>query len=143
MLDASKDKAGAPSRPMRLLVLALVGLGVAGAVTCRPWRSSAPVVQAPAATGPRLVELGSTSCRSCKAMHEELARLREECGTSIAVEEVDVWKDEETPRRYGINIIPTQVFLDGEGHEVDRHEGFLARNDIRQRFARRGVECRP
>ena len=76
-------------------------------------------------------------------MHAELAQLREECGTSIAVQEVDVSDDEDTPRRYGINIIPTQVFLDADGREIDRHEGFLARTEIRRRFARRGVECRP
>jgi thioredoxin 1 len=130
-------------KPIRILVLALVGLGVVGTLACRQQRVQAPAVEVPAATGPRLVELGSTTCKSCKAMHAELAQLHEECGTSIAVEEVDVWTDEETPRRYAINIIPTQVFLDGEGREIDRHEGFLARDDIRRRFARRGVECRP
>jgi thioredoxin 1 len=91
----------------------------------------------------RLVELGSTSCRSCKAMHEELALLREECSSIIAVEEIDVWRDEEAGRRYGVNVIPTQVFLDAEGRELDRHTGFLARADIRARFAARGHECRP
>ena len=75
-------------------------------------------------------------------MHEELVLLREECGPSIAVQEIDVWTDEEAGRRYGVSIIPTQVFLDAEGREIDRHVGFLARNDIKERFARHGLGCR-
>jgi thioredoxin 1 len=124
-------------------VLGLVGLGVVGALVLRQQRAEPTASEAPAARGARLVELGSTSCQSCKAMHEELALLREECSGSIAVEEIDVWRDEEAGRRYGVNVIPTQVFLDAEGRELDRHTGFLARADIRARFAARGHECQP
>jgi len=128
----------------RALVLGLVGLGVVGALVLRQQRTEpSAVAEAPAARGARLVELGSTSCRSCKAMHEELAQLREECGASIAVEEIDVWRDEEAARRFGVNVIPTQVFLDADGRELERHTGFLARADIRARFAARGHECQP
>jgi thioredoxin 1 len=127
----------------RAAVLGLVGLGVIGALVLRQQRAEPTASEAPAARGARLVELGSTSCQSCKAMHEELALLREECSGSIAVEEIDVWRDEEAGRRYGVNVIPTQVFLDAEGRELDRHTGFLARADIRARFAARGHECQP
>jgi thioredoxin 1 len=126
----------------RVSVLVLVSLGVVGALVSRQQRTEpSAVAEAPAAHGARLVELGSTSCRSCKAMHEELALLREECSGSIAVEEIDVWRDEEAGRRYGVHVIPTQVFLDADGREFERHTGFLARADIRARFAERGHEC--
>jgi len=124
------------------IILALVGLGVVAALALREQRVQAPLVQAHAVGGARLVELGSTSCQSCKAMHEELAQLRQECGTSITVEEIDVWRDKEAARRYGIKVIPTQVLFDSTGREVDRHVGFLARADIKQRFAQRGFACR-
>ena len=132
-----------------ILALILVGLGGAGALALRQQRVQAATVAAatakvatPAATGARLVELGSTSCTSCKAMHEELAQLRQECGASIAVQEIDVWKDEQAGARFGVHSIPTQVFLDASGREFDRHTGFLARAEIRQRFAQRGLDCR-
>jgi thioredoxin 1 len=137
------EGAGLRVQRSRIVILALVGLGVAGALALRERRASGPTSEAVAvATGAHLVELGSTSCTSCKAMHEELSQLRTECGTSIAVEEIDVWKDEAAAGRYGVNVIPTQVFLDREGREIDRHVGFLARNEIRQRFAQRGLKCR-
>lgn len=127
----------------RALVLGLVGAGVVGALALREPRAAPKAGDVPAGRAARLVELGSTTCRSCKAMHEELARLREECGASVAVEEIDVFRDEEAARRFGVSIIPTQVFFDADGRELDRHTGFLARAEIRERFARRGQECRP
>ena len=129
---------------MRAVILVLVGLGVVGALVMRSQRIGAAAI--PAATrvrGARLVELGSTSCKSCKAMHEELALLREECSGSIEIEEIDVWRDDDAGQRYGVRVIPTQVFLDAEGREFDRHTGFLARADIRARFASRGHVCQP
>jgi len=127
----------------RVVVLALVAFGASCALILRQQRNDSPTAEpAAVAGGAHLVELGSTSCKSCKAMHEELAQLRTECGASIAVEEIDVWKDEAAAGRYDVNVIPTQVFLDREGREIDRHVGFLARNEIRQRFAQRGLECK-
>lgn len=125
------------------VVLALVGVGVVAALALRPASAPTSPASAPAKAGATLVELGSTSCKSCKAMHEELALLREECGASLAVQEIDVWRDEAAGRRYGVQVIPTQVFLDANGEEFDRHVGFLARREIRARFAQRGLECRP
>lgn len=127
----------------RALILGVVGLGVVGALALRP-SGATPVVTAAVVTGaPRLLELGSTSCVSCKAMHEELALLRAECGPSIAVEEIDVWRDEAAAERYGVKTIPTQIFFDPAGRELERHVGFLPRREIRARFASRGMECRP
>ncbi len=131
----------------RVAVLGLVAVGIVGALVLRHQRAepaaSGVALDTEAATvrKPRLVELGSTSCTSCKAMHEELASLREECGASIAVEEIDVWADEAAGKRYGVSVIPTQVFLDADGRELDRHVGFLAQTEIRTRFAAHGVEC--
>lgn len=130
----------------RLLVLVAVAVGVALALIARS-RSSAsldvPATIATTGSRPHLVELGSTSCASCKAMHEELARLRDECGDQLDVTEIDVWHDEAARERYKVQVIPTQVFVDASGEEFDRHTGFLARAEIRQRFASHGVECRP
>jgi thioredoxin 1 len=128
----------------RIAILGLVGLAVVGVLVLRSRRVE-PVARSEAAParGARLVELGSTTCRSCAAMHEELALLREECGASIAVEEIDVWRDQEAARRFDVRLIPTQVFLDAEGRELDRHTGFLARAEIRERFAAHGLECQP
>lgn len=144
------------SRAGKIAVLVFLGLGGACALALREQHDDGAVAEAVAsagpsasampaasAAGPRLVELGSNSCRSCKAMHEELALFRAECGPSIAVEEIDVWKDEAAAERYGIRTIPTQVFLDEQGRELGRHMGFISREAIKSKFALAGVECKP
>lgn len=137
--------AAAPGRLLRVGIFLVVASAAGAAVLLRPAAtpSAAPVVTDAKLTGARLVELGSTTCKSCKAMHEELAALRSECASGIAVEEIDVFKDEAAATKFGVRVIPTQIFLDGAGRELDRHTGFLARAEILARFDRHGVRCGP
>jgi thioredoxin 1 len=130
------------------LEVAPAAVAAAGQVSATAANTAQPLAGPATATAqqgslPQLLELGSTSCRSCKAMHEELAQLRKSCASSIRVHEVDVWKDDTLAKKYHVRVIPTQVFLDATGQEVDRHVGFLAQADIVARFAQRGVGCTP
>jgi thioredoxin 1 len=43
---------------------------------------------------------------------------------------VDVKKDHDTARRFGVYMIPVQVFLDRTGREFHRHIGFYAYDEI-------------
>jgi thioredoxin 1 len=36
-------------------------------------------------------------------------------------------------------LIPTQIFFDAEGNEVYRHEGFMDKESIKNKFAEMGV----
>jgi thioredoxin 1 len=42
----------------------------------------------------------------------------------------DVWKDDAPAKKFGIRVIPTQVFLDVNGKELMRHEGFFPEEEI-------------
>lgn len=139
---------GAVVKAAQLVALVFVGLAAVAAFALRP--GAAPDV--PAATAataeafvaqPRMLELGSTSCKTCKAMHQEIAQLRAACGERLPVQEIDVFRDEAAARKHDVRLIPTQIFLDAEGREVDRHVGFLSGAEIRARFARLGVACPP
>ena len=89
---------------------------------------------------PRLIDLGSDNCIPCQRMAPILEELREEYAGRAEVLFVDIRQNPEEGRRYGIRVIPTQVFFDREGNEIWRHEGFLSREEIVDRFARMGVE---
>jgi thioredoxin 1 len=89
-----------------------------------------PVAAAAARRVPRLVDLGTTSCAPCKAMLVVVAELERAYADQLAVEFVNVQQDEEASRRYGIKVIPTQVFLDPDGKELFRHTGFYATEAI-------------
>ena len=74
---------------------------------------------------PRLIELGSVSCIPCKMMAPILEELREEYAGKLQVEFLDVKANPAAGEPYGIRFIPTQIFLDAEGQEFFRHEGFF------------------
>jgi len=54
----------------------------------------------------------------------------------------DVWTEEQQPyaQKYGIRLIPTQVFLDKDGKEFFRHEGFFPEDEIHKLLQGKGVK---
>jgi thioredoxin 1 len=79
---------------------------------------------------PALYEFGAGHCVSCK----EMAKIIEELKTTIGdkVEFRMIYADKEKPlfQQYKIMLIPTQVFLNAEGKEVDRHVGALTKDQV-------------
>ena len=88
---------------------------------------------------PRLIDLGADKCIPCKMMAPILEELRHEYAGVFAVEIIDVWKNPDEVKRFGLKGIPTQVFLDGTGQELYRHMGFLSREDILRKWKELGV----
>jgi len=78
------------------------------------------------------IELGADRCIPCKAMQPIMKEIAETCADRIQVVFYDVWKDPEPGRKYKIQLIPTQVFIDQKGNEVARHVGFFAKDEILQ-----------
>ena len=79
---------------------------------------------------PRLVDLGSHTCIPCQQMIPILAELKKELDGRIQVEFIDVRENPDAGQKYGIHLIPTQIFYDASGKELVRHEGFLSKEDI-------------
>jgi len=92
---------------------------------------------------PRLVDLGASKCIPCKMMAPILEDLKTSCEGRMDVEFIDVWKSPDSGKKYGIKIIPTQIFYNAEGRELFRHEGFLGREDILAKWKELGVDLGP
>jgi thioredoxin 1 len=92
-----------------------------------------------AAALPRFLELGSVGCRPCEMMTPILEELRKEYDGRLSVEFYDVRVDPTPARQYGIRVIPTQIFLDAQGKEIFRHEGFFPKENILPILAQMGV----
>ncbi len=131
-------------------IVALVAL-VVGVTGCRDGASAevAPRVPAVAAATPaakqipHLVDLGAGKCIPCKAMAPILDQLRADYAGSLQVTFIDVWKEPERARAYGIKMIPTQIFYGPDGRELARHEGFIDREGILATWMQLGVAVRP
>ena len=78
------------------------------------------------------VELGSVNCIPCKQMQPIMKSIEEKYGDQVKVVFYDVWKEDQKKyaTQYGIKLIPTQVFLDANGKEFYRHEGFYPEAEI-------------
>jgi thioredoxin 1 len=78
------------------------------------------------------VELGSVNCIPCKAMQKVMKAVEEKYGSQIKIAFYDVWKQEQAhyAEEYKIRLIPTQVFLDINGKELMRHEGYFPEKEI-------------
>ncbi|MDY0152062.1 MAG: thioredoxin family protein [Candidatus Cloacimonas sp.] len=76
------------------------------------------------------IELGAESCIPCKMMKPVMKAIQEEYGEKIEVIFHDVNKERQWASTYKIRVIPTQVFLDQNGREFFRHEGFYPKEDI-------------
>jgi len=76
------------------------------------------------------VELGSTTCIPCKEMRPVMAAVEKVFGDQVEVVFYDVNEDSAPAEQYGIQYIPTQVFLDANGEEFHRHVGFYPYEDI-------------
>ena len=85
---------------------------------------------APPQGRPALYEFGARWCIPCKEMQQVMADLKTSHGDQVEFRMVYV--DQERPlfEQYRIVAIPTQVFLNTEGKEVDRHLGALAREAV-------------
>jgi thioredoxin 1 len=99
--------------------------------------ATAPPVDA---KGPRLVDLGATSCKACKALAPILDALREQYQGRLDVEFIDVWKDPKAGEPYKMRSIPTQIFFAADGTQVWRHEGFLPKDEFIKKFTELGVK---
>ncbi|MDI6796722.1 MAG: thioredoxin family protein [Desulfatibacillaceae bacterium] len=86
-----------------------------------------------------MVDLGADACIPCKLMAPILAKLEKAYADKAAIVFIDVWKDRQAARQFGIRIIPTQIFYDENGREVLRHEGFLDEKSIVEQLGKLGV----
>jgi thioredoxin 1 len=88
------------------------------------------------------IELGSVNCIPCKQMQPVMKSIESKYGNQVKVVFYDVWKPEQTQyaQKYGIQLIPTQVFLDINGKEIFRHEGFYPEKEIDQLLQKKGLK---
>ena len=73
-----------------------------------------------------MVDLGADSCIPCKMMAPILKKMEKKYDGKAAIIFIDVWKQHDQAKRFGIRAIPTQIFFNKEGKEVYRHVGFMS-----------------
>lgn len=109
-----------------------VGSVVAGETALQPVEQDHSQSLPPNATQalPKLVDLGAGKCIPCKMMAPILEDLKKSHADKFEVQFIDVWQNSDSGRKYGIRVIPTQIFFAPDGKELFRHEGFYGKENI-------------
>jgi thioredoxin 1 len=155
--------------PMKVVIVATLALAVVGAVVLKKGQApgesqtekvavatSGPAAGAvakatpaaetskagPATTArlPRMVDLGAGKCIPCKLMKPILDDLKVNYADRFITEFIDVWESPDEGKKYGVEMIPTQIFYDAEGKERFRHVGFYGKEDILGKWTELGVD---
>ena len=85
------------------------------------------------------IELGADRCIPCKQMQPIMKEIAAEFAEDVLVVFYDVWKDPAPGRKFGIQLIPTQVFVDQKGNEIFRHVGLFPKEEIVELLKKNGV----
>lgn len=90
------------------------------------------------------IELGSDKCVPCIMMRPVMEEIQKKYAGQVDVVFHDVWTAEGQPygRKYRIRVIPTQIFLDAQGAEYFRHEGYFPVEQVEEVLVRKGVKKR-
>jgi thioredoxin 1 len=110
-------------------IIGLVCLGMGLLLVWQPLPTQAQGA-APAPGKPALYEFGAGYCASCKDMEKVMAELTTTHSDQVEFRMVYVDKEKPLFEQYKIMLIPTQVFLDASGKEVDRHIGALTKEEV-------------
>ena len=130
----------------KYIIIAILIAAVGAVLALKQNKAQNPLPQIeqtkPSAPLPRLVDLGADKCIPCKMMAPILEELKTEYAAILNVEFIDVWKNPDAGQKYGIRVIPTQIFYDATGKELFRHEGFFAKEDILAKWKEFGTELK-
>jgi len=145
--------------PVKMVIVAALAAAVIGAVALKKGKApsennggtAAPgatvaggglAKAAPASTGklPKLLDLGAGKCIPCKMMKPILDDLKANHADQFITEFIDVWENPDAGKKYGIEMIPTQIFYNAEGKELFRHTGFYGKEDILGKWKEFGVD---
>jgi thioredoxin 1 len=88
------------------------------------------------------IELGSVRCIPCQEMQPVMKSIEAKYGKEVKVDFHDVWTEAGKPYgvKYGIEAIPTQIFLDETGKEFYRHVGYFPEQELVKVLQRKGVK---
>jgi thioredoxin 1 len=88
------------------------------------------------------IELGSVRCIPCQQMQSVMKSIERKYCKEVKVVFHDVWTEDGKPfgTKYGIESIPTQIFLDDTGKEFYRHIGYLPEEELIKVLQMKGVK---
>jgi thiol-disulfide isomerase/thioredoxin len=99
-----------------------------------------PVNKARSSGKPTMVDFGSKGCIPCDMLAPILKTLQGKYEGKANIVIVLTGEESILASRYGVEVIPLQIFYDKTGKEVFRHVGFYPQEDIEKKLSEIGVK---
>lgn len=125
---------------MKKLIFCLLLFAATAAHAELPSATTAMVNQTLVSGKPTVIDLGARTCIPCKKMAPILEGLSKEYKGKANVLFIDVHEDSAAANRFKIRMIPTQIFFDAKGKEINRHIGFMDKADILKELKTAGLK---
>lgn len=123
---------------LALLVLTLAGCGGAKNTPAPVAKEETTKVETETTGLPKLWDFWATWCPPCKALKPTIEALATEYAGKIEIKSIDIDKNGELASKFGIQAVPTLVFLDKDGNELSRIVGAVPKDTIVGRFRAHG-----
>ena len=117
---------------MRLFVTSVAIILVLGGAAHAelPAATATTVNQALSSGKPTLIDFGLRTCNVCKKMAPYLESLVNDYRGQANVLFIDVRADQATAKRFRVQMLPAQIFINPQGKEVQRHTGFMDKEGL-------------
>jgi thioredoxin 1 len=123
-----------------LSIFAVLALSAGSASAEFPSAKDATVQQALSSGKPTVIDFGARTCIPCKKMAPILESLSGEYKGKASVLFIDVREDQAAAQKFGVQMIPTQIFFNAQGKEVKRHMGFLDKQGLLKELKTAGLK---
>ena len=122
---------------IKVAMLAVVALCTATACNNKPAHSTSSETPAQTETPAKpsvakVLDFSATWCGPCRQLAPTIETLEKEYAGKVVFEKIDVDQNSELASKYGIEAIPTLVYLDALGQEIERTTGIVSETDIRK-----------
>jgi len=87
---------------------------------------------------PKLYDFWAVWCPPCREQKPIIEELKKEYAGVVDVIAIDTDKDKELAQKYEIKVIPTLIFVDAEGNEVERLTGLTKKDKLVELFRTHG-----
>lgn len=111
-------------------VLAIIVMLTSAAHAELPAATESAVNQAMSSGKPTLIDFGLRTCKVCKKMAPYLESLANDYRGRANILFIDVRSNQSTAQKFRVQMLPTQIFIDPHGKEVQRHAGFMDKEGL-------------